>query len=649
MVPDEELQATIQRLEPVRNTFEERPRSTIEPRDSERAAERHAADVMASIAAGTGGLVLERTLGEGGMGIVRLGQQPALRRGVAVKTLREEFRDPRSTLRLLRESWITGMLEHPNVVPVHDLGADDRGGPRMVMKRIEGVEWTQLMHDADTVEERFHARSLLEWNLSILQQVTQALAFAHSRGILHRDLKPENVMIGSFGEVYVVDWGIAVALRDDGSGLLPLAADVKEMTGTPAYMAPEMLGLPGSRLSERTDVYLLGAVLYEILTGQPPHQAATLAAMVPRIARSLVTFPDGLPEELERVCRRALERDPDARFENVVQFRLAVQAYLQHRGAMRLCEEAQESLATLRTALAAPEAGDRDLLYGLYGAARFGFMESLRAWKENHAAREALTEATTRMVEYELAQGDPGAASTLVAELGDENLSLRQRVEEAKRARDADLARLEAQAKDFDPRTGVRTRTFLGVMLGIAWSIAPLVQQFTGAVGTHARWILFDLADIVVMLALGFWARDTLHRTAFNRRMGRTVVFLFVSQILLTVGAWLLALPMRTVSALLPFLWFVVSAHAAIALEKWLAPAAATYALTFLVSARWPELRWFAMSLSNVALTLNIVVLGAATDPEIANGDILRQILAQQEKRRALLRAVSRLGARRDC
>src|SRR5678815_4585974 len=113
--------------------------------------------------------------------------------------------------------------------------------------------------------------------MCIRDRVLNAVRFAHSRGILHRDLKPANVMIGEFGEVYLVDWGIAVSLRDDGSGRLPLAANATEPAGTPVYMAPEMLGRDGlPPLSERTDIYLAGAVLFEIVAGRPPHEGCLL-------------------------------------------------------------------------------------------------------------------------------------------------------------------------------------------------------------------------------------------------------------------------------------------------------------------------------------------------------------------------------------
>jgi serine/threonine protein kinase len=204
------------------------------------------------------GLALGKTLGEGGMGLVRAATQRSLGRQVAVKTLKPDAKNDQATLRLLREAWVTGSLEHPNIVPVYDLGLGEDGAPVIVLKLIEGSPWSDVARaPAD------HAEDLLEKNLRIFLQVCNAVALAHSRGVIHRDLKLENVMVGRFGEVYLVDWGIAVSLRPDPTGRLPLASEAKEMAGTPAYMAPEMLG--SGVLTERTDVYLLGAILHELL------------------------------------------------------------------------------------------------------------------------------------------------------------------------------------------------------------------------------------------------------------------------------------------------------------------------------------------------------------------------------------------------
>src|SRR6185503_14452978 len=137
-------------------------------------------------------------IGQGGMGVVREAEQVSLGRTVAVKTVKPDQRSPEAAQDLLREAWVTGSLEHPNVVPVHHLGLDDEGMPAIVLKRVEGVEWSKLIRDAEDVKRRYGAADLLVWNLSILMQVLNAIRFAHSRGILHRDLKPSNVMVGDF-------------------------------------------------------------------------------------------------------------------------------------------------------------------------------------------------------------------------------------------------------------------------------------------------------------------------------------------------------------------------------------------------------------------------------------------------------------------
>jgi len=276
---------------------------------------------MASLRAGegealAGRLELHGTLGEGGMGIVRLAEQKALGRRVAVKTLREVHAgDDTIALKLLQEAWVTGRLEHPNVVPVHDLFVDRDGRPHIVLKRIEGRRWADVMHDRVALEAVFGVGEALEHNLGVFVQVCHAVAFAHQRGIVHRDLKPDNVMIGEFGEVVVLDWGIALALHEDESGRVPHVSSATEAAGTPAYMAPEMLGGESPRIGATTDVYLLGAVLYEILEGKPPHDGESFPAMIASILESKPPLSPHAPAELARIVERAMDADPDARFE----------------------------------------------------------------------------------------------------------------------------------------------------------------------------------------------------------------------------------------------------------------------------------------------------------------------------------------------
>ena len=228
---------------------------------------------------------------------------------------REQVRRAIAALDLLREAWVTGAIEHPNVVPIHFVEVDAEGLPLVVMKRIEGVEWSTLACDAAAVARRFGATDLLAWNLGVLMQVLNAVRFAHHRGVIHRDLKPSNVMIGDFGEVYLLDWGIAVSLRDDGTGRFPLATDATELAGTPCYMAPEMLGRPGGPpLSERTDVYLAGAILYELLTGRVPHEGGDAISVLASVVASKFEIPPSVPAEIARICERAMHADPAQRY-----------------------------------------------------------------------------------------------------------------------------------------------------------------------------------------------------------------------------------------------------------------------------------------------------------------------------------------------
>jgi serine/threonine protein kinase len=257
------------------------PLSTIEPPRPDTDAARKEGSLL-DAAPRSSRVRLESLLGEGGMGVVYLAEQESLGRKVAVKKVRAESRSPTSVTRLLQEAWVIGQLEHPNIIPVYDISASDSGEPLIVLKRIDGVEWGQLMDDAATVQKRFRAPDLLEWNLDVMARVCDAVHFAHARGFIHRDLKPENVLIGELGEVYVADWGIAVTTRDD-QHIVPHARDAKEIAGTPAYMAPEMLGGDVSRIGEKTDVYLLGGILHEILSGHPPHRGKDLREMITSI------------------------------------------------------------------------------------------------------------------------------------------------------------------------------------------------------------------------------------------------------------------------------------------------------------------------------------------------------------------------------
>jgi hypothetical protein len=560
---------------------------------------------------------LHETLGEGGMGVVHLATQTTLGRHVAVKTLRGDTRDMESTLRILREAWVTGSLEHPNVVPIYDVGVDASGAPVIVMKRIEGRHWGELMSSPEEIAKRFAASDPLEWNLRILASVCNAVHFAHSRDVVHRDLKPENVMIGSFGEVYVLDWGIAVSLKDDPTGRLPSLASATAVAGTPQYMAPEMVLGDPTALSARTDVYLLGAILYEIFTGGPPHDGDDLRTMIARILNGPPAFPPSFPPEARGICERAMRRDPAERYESAEAFRRAIDEYLLHRGSRKLASEAQESLKQLIAASESKPNADPALaeertitVANLLGECRFGYRAALAAWPANEAARRGLDHALLAVVEYELREGDAHAAAALLREVKHPPKDVASRVEAVSRERADHDTRLRKLETDLDPNIGTRTRFTIGGVFGTLWTVGPLAlwaDVTHGHVVTYGELIGAPLVCIALGVGAFVWARETLTKTLLNRRLGHMFALALWAQAFLSIAACLASIPIRDAQLLIPAIWGLSYAMLAVWGEIWFSVAAVTCAITLLVSAASRRWMYPLMSLDNLTFTVVLV------------------------------------------
>jgi serine/threonine-protein kinase len=428
-------------------------------------------------------LAVLQTLGVGGMGKVLLALQRPLQREVAVKVPRDEAATPQVTAELMREALVTGRLEHPNIVPVHLLARGRDGAPFFVMKRIEGTVWRTLLDDPDELAA-FGARALdpLGFHLGVLLEVCDAVAFAHSRGVLHRDLKPDNVMLGRFGEVYVLDWGLAVTTGDDP--LLTRARDSHGLCGTPAYMAPELAAGDGAQLSERTDVYLLGAMLHHVLTGRPPHDGTTIIqTLTAAWESSAPEFTANVPDELASVCRRAMARAPDDRPGSVHVFRDALEAYLRRRDAHALAAEAERRLQMLEAALALARTGAPTpplALQVAFTECRFAFRQVKDVPGLEATAQRGLERAVVAMAHGEVLAENLVAARAHAAELASvppdlaEALTALEQTLEGRKARVAALEQLELET-DLDAAVALRSRVALTVavvcsvgMLGIA-------------------------------------------------------------------------------------------------------------------------------------------------------------------------------------
>jgi serine/threonine-protein kinase len=574
-----------------------------------------------SVDAVEGELTYERLLGEGGMGVVWLATQRALSRRVAVKTLRDGMREPRAVDALLQEAWLTGALEHPNVVPVHSVGCAKDGAPYIVLKRIEGVRWADVLRSPEVARERFGAQDLLDWHLRVFVQVCNAVSFAHSRGILHRDLKPGNVMLGSFGEVYVLDWGIAVSLRAEDHGRFPLAVDANELAGTPGYMAPEMYACEGRRLAERTDVYQLGAVLWEVFTGAPPPAPDD----VDRGPSALPPLLEDAPPALRRIVARATAMDPAERFPSVDSLRAEVLEFLEHRGSAAISQEANAQLAALLAELDAHHGEPherRERLYRRYGECRFGFRHALRSWPQNEDARAGIERATAAMVEFELAEGSHVAAAGLLAELSSPPPELTARVERARHDADDEARRVEglrALSRDMDPQIARRTRANIGVFLCAGWTIGPLFADTWDRwpTGEPSHHVPFLAVGATLLVAIGFviWARVEMLRTAVNRWAAGAVVFGLAASLLLRFGAVLADVPARRATLTDFAIWFLVNGILAIVLQRRLWFAAVAQLGAFYVAAAYPEHLYHAMAAANGVLTVTVFVAWPSSVP----------------------------------
>lgn len=421
-------------------------------------------------------LQVVHVIGEGGMGRVLLARQHSLRRDVAVKTAKDGA--PASALGAIRlEAEFTGQLEHPAIVPVHALGVDDAGRPLMVMKRIEGVGWDVLLHEPSHAAWDAwpsQGRDRLTDHLHILMQIANALHFAHSRGIVHRDVKPENVLIGQYGDVYLADWGIATrAGSTDG-----------RLCGTPAYLAPEMAG--GGVIDARTDVYLLGATLHEVLTSSPRHDASSAAgALVAALRSEPYTYPDDVPVELQALANAACHVEPGARPASAKGFRDRLADYLAHRESVAIGQRALGRLERLESlsAVSDPSAEQRRELDKLVVEARFGLEQALAAWDGNAGARAGL-----------------------------------ERLDGLLDARNARSAELERQARDQDPSMHARERALATSLLG-AFGIADAIFALTVLdEPTPTILIIAPLLAACVLLAAAALMRGSVLATALNRR-----------------------------------------------------------------------------------------------------------------------------------
>lgn len=453
------------------------------------------------------GFGLRGVIGQGGHGEVWEADQPSLGRRVAVKKIRrdiyEKYAGEPARIRWFEtnfrlEAIATARLEHPNIVPVHAFEEDADGRLLLAMKLVKGRSWHEML-DADF--ESLSVADYLAKHLPILVDVAQAVAFAHAQGIVHRDLKPSQVMIGEFGEVALMDWGIAVAVGDGATRAtpspsftqgLPTPATASSPGGTLAFMAPEQTEQSAIRVGTWTDVYLLGGMLYMILTGQPPHPGETREQAYFQACTGTVPAPASLspdrdiPQELSEIAMRALRPVPRDRYTTAAEFLNELNDFMtgatKRRAAAALVSEVRSSLTKK----------PRD--YSEITELLAKLDQARMLWPENREVPLARTELLALQSELAIENGDLVLASATIGRLEDPAslATLRPKLERA-------LAAQAAQKRQR--RLGIAASFLLAILLAggsflayrKASSDRDSIRQARGASEDLVRFMVTDL------------------------------------------------------------------------------------------------------------------------------------------------------------
>ena len=330
-------------------------------------------------------------IGQGAYGLVYSAQQNAIDRDVAIKLIRPELAGNDGIKKLfLSEAVVTGDLDHPNIVPIYDFGMDQKNRFFYTMKQIKGISWDKVIKEKSESE-----------NVDILLRVCDGMAFAHDKGVIHRDLKPQNIMIGKYGEVFVMDWGIAVS--PTGKGKAEAMTEKTNVAGTPVYMAPEMADSKIGKVNHLTDIYLLGGILYQIETGLTPHSSGNLQDCLKKIAKNEIQ-PTKKKSELIDIALKAMATSPQNRYQSVYEFKRSIRDYQSHAESIALAKSAAENHKKAKKSRA----------YNDYLKSLFSYKNTLEIWPENKEALKAIQEVNLNYARCAFEKADYDLAIALL-------------------------------------------------------------------------------------------------------------------------------------------------------------------------------------------------------------------------------------------
>jgi WD40 repeat protein/serine/threonine protein kinase len=417
-------------------------------------------------------------VGKGGLGHVWLARDNDLVREVALKEVRADAASSEAVRRLIKEAQITGQLQHPNIVPVYEVHRGER--PFYTMKLVRGKTLAATIQEHHERKRTGHEDPIsMPRLMSIFVSICNALGYAHSRGIIHRDLKPQNIVLGDFGEAIVLDWGLARSLEGDSDSVnenaeepfAPLTFTDDALTdatqtgaalGTPAYMAPEQATGRVDLMDARTDIYGLGAILFEIVTGQPPHRLPTTAPgrnpqhqpaaedpstfktlPVNGLFQLLIQITNGptphvrdldpnLAVELDMVCAQAMAKERENRFQTAKDLKEALIEFQIHEKSIELTTAAHADLTLAKTSHK----------YIDFNRALYGFEEASRQWPENLRAAKGERETQITFARTAYNRGDYDLAVSLLDDTVSEQKAFRTVVQKAARERETHHIRI---------------------------------------------------------------------------------------------------------------------------------------------------------------------------------------------------------------
>ena len=281
---------------------------------------------------------LQRKLVSGGMGAILQVTDQDLQRTTAMKVVLPNLKNDRTALtEFIREAKITGLLEHPNIIPLHELGLSDDLGLYFTMKLADGQPLNSILAEIKNGTPEYVEKYNMFYLLNIFRRICDAIAFAHSKNIIHQDIKPHNVIVGQFGEVLVMDWGLARFIGDPEKEIAALDQDLfrsitavaggakKIIQGSPAYMSPEQVTGDCRLLDKKTDIFLLGATLHHMFTLEAPYKGKTVEEVLAKVEKRDLPPPQKrnpsiqLPEELCRIIMKAMELKKEDRYPSVLE------------------------------------------------------------------------------------------------------------------------------------------------------------------------------------------------------------------------------------------------------------------------------------------------------------------------------------------